>query len=101
MNRSGPRPVLDHEIDFGVDVGHVQTGIGHANSIWRPDFQFNMRTIRKARSNPPGDTGVIGDQEKCVRQIGRIGGTGWVAGTSVIADGYPLHGPNPSRTNQL
>jgi hypothetical protein len=98
MDRGGPRPVLAREIDFGLDAGLVQTGIGHVNRIWRPDFQFNKRTIQKVRSNPPGDTGVIGDQEKwflfgqyparsgvsvvCVRQIGRVGGAGWVAGTS-------------------
>lgn len=108
MDRSGPRPVLEHEIDFGVDVGHVQTGIGHANSIWRPDFQFNMRTIQKARSNLPGDTGVIGEQERwflygqyparsgvsliCVRQIGRIDGTGWIAGKSAREQSITLIG---------
>ena len=98
MNRSGPRPVLAREIDCGLDVGHVQTGINRANSTWAPDFQFNMRTIQKVRADLPGDTGFIGDPERwflygqyparsgvsliCVRQIGRVDGGGWIAGKS-------------------
>ena len=82
-----------------------------------------MRTIQKVRSDPPGDSDVIGEQERwflygqyparsgasliCVRQIGRVGGAGWCAGKSarersITMIGFslnPLPGGRPSRTS--